>query len=94
MAKRHSPSRRALVYVVCDDTVAKRLKRAEGHPRNILQMMDEHRSCRELAQQIQPVEMAISQAKKMLIQDHIDYCLQDAVGELDADSQRTIDEFK
>ncbi len=57
-------------------------------------MMDEHRSCRELAQQIQPVEMAISQAKKMLIQDHIDYCLQDAVGELDADSQRTIDEFK
>ena len=27
-------------------------------------------------------------------QDHIDHCLQDAVGDLDVDKQRTIDEFK
>lgn len=76
------------------DAVAKRLKRAEGHLRSILQMMEAHRPCLELAQQLHAVEKAISQAKKVLIQDHIDHCLQDAVGDLDADRQRTIDEFK
>jgi DNA-binding FrmR family transcriptional regulator len=76
------------------DAVAKRLKRAEGHLRSILSMMEEHRPCLELAQQLHAVERAISQAKKILIQDHIDHCLQDAVGELDEDKQRAIDEFK
>ena len=76
------------------DAVAKRLKRAEGHLRSILSMMEEHRPCLELAQQLHAVERAISQAKKILIQDHIDHCLQDAVGELDEDRQRAIDEFK
>jgi hypothetical protein len=51
-------------------------------------------ACIELAQQLHSVEKAIAQAKKLLIQDHIDHCLQDAVGELAPDKQRTIDEFK
>lgn len=76
------------------DAVAARLKRAEGHLRSILQMMEEHRPCLDLAQQLHAVEKAISQAKKVLIQDHIDHCLEDAVGELDDERRRTIDEFK
>ncbi|MFY3590599.1 MULTISPECIES: metal-sensing transcriptional repressor [Achromobacter] len=76
------------------DAVAARLKRAEGHLRSILQMMEEQRPCLDLAQQLHAVEKAISQAKKVLIQDHIDHCLEDAVGELDEERRRTIDEFK
>lgn len=57
-------------------------------------MIEERRPCLDLAQQLHAVEKAISQAKKILIQDHIDHCLEDAVGELDQDKQRTIDEFK
>ena len=34
----------------------------------------------ELAQQLQAVEKAIDNAKKALIHDHIDHCLQDVVG--------------
>lgn len=76
------------------EAVAKRLKRAEGHLRSILEMMEAHRSCLELAQQLHAVEKAISQAKKILIQDHIDHCLEDAVGDLDDARRRTVDEFK
>ena len=76
------------------DAIAKRLKRAEGHLRSILQMIEEHRPCLDLAQQLHAVEKAISQAKKVLIQDHIDHCLEDAVGELNDERRRTIDEFK
>ena len=76
------------------EAVVKRLKRAEGHLPSILQMMEEQRPCLDLAQQLHSVEKVISQAKEVLIQDHIDHCLENAVGELDEERRRTIDEFK
>lgn len=76
------------------DAVVKRLKRAEGHLRSILQMMADQRPCLELAQQLHAVEKAISQAKKVLIQDHIDHCLESAIGQASPSSQRAVDEFK
>jgi uncharacterized protein len=59
------------------DDISKRLKRAEGHLRKIIAMMEGGRTCLELAQQLQAVEKAISHAKKALIHDHIDHCLED-----------------
>ena len=52
--------------------VTKRLKRAEGHLRKIVVMIEEHRPCSELAQQLQEVESAIRNATRVLIRDHID----------------------
>ncbi|TAL01385.1 MAG: metal resistance protein, partial [Rhodospirillaceae bacterium] len=49
--------------------IIKRLKRAEGHLRSIVGMMEEGRACLDIAQQIHAVEKAITQAKKTLIQD-------------------------
>ena len=37
---------------------------------------------------------AIGQAKKNLIQDHLDHCLEDVVGPLAREQRRSIDEFK
>lgn len=59
--------------------IIKRLKRAEGHLRSIVAMMEENRSCAELAQQLHAVEHAVGNAKRELIHDHIDHCLGDAV---------------
>lgn len=74
--------------------IIKRLKRANGHLKSIIEMIEAGRSCLELAQQMQAVEKAIGQAKKRLIQDHLDHCLEDAVGPLARDQRRSIDEFK
>ena len=52
-----------------------RLKRAEGHLRSIITMIEVERSCIELAQQLHAVERAIANAKSELIHDHIDHCL-------------------
>jgi uncharacterized protein len=52
-----------------------RLKRANGHLRMIVRMIEDGRSCLELAQQLQAVENAIDNAKKTLIHDHIHECL-------------------
>src|SRR5260221_6590703 len=55
--------------------IVKRLKRAEGHLHKVIEMFGDGRSCLDLAQQLHAVEKAISEAKKTLIHDHVDHCL-------------------
>lgn len=73
--------------------IVNRLKRADGHMRRIIAMIEEGRSCIEVAQQLHAVEKAISQAKKTFIHDHIDYCLYGSV-EQKRDARDLVNEFK
>jgi DNA-binding FrmR family transcriptional regulator len=74
--------------------IVKRLKRANGHLMGIVEMIEAGRSCLDIAQQLHAVEKAIGQAKKTLIQDHLDHCLDDVAGPLPREQRRTVDEFK
>ena len=60
--------------------VITRLKKAHGHLAAVLTMFDEGRACVDLAQQLHAVESAISKAKRELIHDHIEHCLEDETG--------------
>jgi uncharacterized protein len=55
--------------------IIKRLKRADGHLRKIIEMLERGRPCPQIAQQLQAVEGAIQNAKKALIHDHISHCV-------------------
>lgn len=74
--------------------IVKRLKRAGGHLKGVIEMIETGRSCLDIAQQLHAVEKAIAQAKKTLIQDHLDHCLEEVVGPLARDRRQSIDEFK
>ncbi|MCZ8548177.1 metal-sensing transcriptional repressor [Mesorhizobium qingshengii] len=74
--------------------IVKRLKRADGHLKGVIEMIQAGRPCLDIAQQLHAVEKAISQAKKTLIQDHLNHCLEDVVGPLAREQRRSIDEFK
>lgn len=74
--------------------IIKRLKRAEGHLKSIITMLEEERGCLDIAQQLQAVESAISNAKKVLVHDHIDHCLEHAVRDGTQSADETINEFK
>jgi DNA-binding FrmR family transcriptional regulator len=74
--------------------IVKRLKRAEGHLRSIVAMLEEGRECLEVAQQLQAVESAITNAKKTLVHDHIDHCLEHMASKPGASPRETIREFK
>jgi len=74
--------------------IIKRLNRASGHLRSIVEMIENGRSCLDIAQQVHAVEKAVGQAKKTLIQDHLDNCLEEAVGTLSREQRRPIDDFK
>jgi DNA-binding FrmR family transcriptional regulator len=74
--------------------IVKRLRRAEGHLKAIIGMIEQGRSCVDLAQQLQAVEKAIGAAKKTIIHDHIDHCLEQSVGPMARQARVPIDEFK
>lgn len=59
--------------------VVKRLKRANGHLASVIKMIEDHQPCVDIAQQLHAVEKAVQQAKRTLIQDHIDHCLDDTL---------------
>jgi DNA-binding FrmR family transcriptional regulator len=74
--------------------IVKRLRRAEGHLRTIIGMIESGRGCLDLAQQLHAVEMAISSAKKTLIHDHIDSCIERSAGRASGNGRAALAEFK
>ena len=74
--------------------LVKRLKRAEGHLHNVIAMMEANRNCADIAQQMHAVERAISAAKKALIHDHLDHCIDRAVASRPKASAQVLAEFK
>ena len=74
--------------------IIKRRRRAEGHLKSILSMLEDDRPCLEIAQQLQAVERAVASAKKALVHDHIDHCLDHAVRDGSRSPDDTIREFK
>jgi len=74
--------------------IAKRLKRAEGHLRTVITMIEAGRPCLDLAQQLHAIESAIGAAKTLLIHDHIDHCLETTVGAKAKRDKALLAEFK
>ncbi|MFD2262304.1 metal-sensing transcriptional repressor [Lacibacterium aquatile] len=72
--------------------VISRLKRAEGHLRSVIAMMEAKRSCTDIAQQLSAVEKAVANAKAMMIRDHIEHCLDGAATTPEA--RALLDELK
>jgi uncharacterized protein len=74
--------------------VVKRLKRAAGHLQGVVEMIEAERPCLDLAQQLHAVEAAIANAKRTLIHDHLEHCLEHVVGAVPRSERGPIDEFK
>ncbi|BDG71664.1 MULTISPECIES: metal-sensing transcriptional repressor [Roseomonas] len=74
--------------------IAKRLKRAEGHLRSVVEMINAGRPCLDIAQQLHAVERAVSEAKRSLIRDHLDHCLDHAAEETGAERRAAMEAFK
>ena len=73
--------------------VISRLKRADGHLKAVIAMIEEGRSCLEVAQQLQAVESAIRNAKQALIHDHMDHCLDGENSEADRAELKAISRY-
>ena len=67
-----------------------RLKRADGHLRAVIGMIEDGKPCLEIAQQLQAVEKAVVNAKRALIRDRMDHCLNEDHSPADRDELKAI----
>ena len=74
--------------------VAARLKRASGHLKNVITMVDSDRECIDIAQQLQAVERALAAAKRTLVHGHLDHCLEEALQDQPKSVRLAMAEFK
>ena len=63
--------------------VLNRLSRAIGHLESVRKMVENGRDCSEVLIQIAAVRAAITNIGKVILQDHIQHCIVDAVEEGD-----------
>lgn len=77
--------------------VLNRLSRAIGHLESIKRMVEDGRDCSEVLIQLSAVKSAINNTGKVILQDHIEHCMVDAVetGDHEAIEEltRAIDRF-
>jgi hypothetical protein NreA len=74
--------------------VVNRLKRAGGHLQTIIGMIQGGRDCLDIVQQLQAVLKAVEGAKSVLIHDHVEHCLESAMGPTTREQRATIEQFK
>lgn len=74
--------------------ILKHLKRTDGHLRAVIAMIEAHRPCLDLAQQLYAVEKSISNAKRVLVEDHMEHCLGDGVTKSGKAAKSAMGEFK
>ena len=71
-------------------TVKNRLARVIGHLHAVERMIDDGRDCAEVLIQLAAVRSALNNTAKIILKDHIDHCLADAV---ETGDQQAIDEL-
>lgn len=59
--------------------VLNRMSRAIGHMQGIKKMIEEDRDCSEVLIQIAAVRTAINNIGKVILKDHVEHCVIDAV---------------
>ena len=69
-----------------------RLSRIEGHVRSIKEMVDSDRGCSEILIQIAAVQSALQQTGKLILEEHLERCITEAVQ--DGDQKEPLDKFK
>ena len=64
--------------------VLNRLSRAIGHLESVKRMVEDGRDCSEVLVQLAAVRSAIGNTAKIILKDHIEHCIVDAVESNDA----------
>jgi DNA-binding FrmR family transcriptional regulator len=72
--------------------VLNRLARLTGHLESVKKMVREGRDCAEVLVQIAAVRSALSATAKVILRDHIEHCLKDAIETGDVSSVEALNE--
>lgn len=82
------------ITIIKHKEIITRLKRVNGHLTKVISMLEDERNCIEIAQQLQAVEKALNYAKRTLVHDHINHCLQETVTHNNMPANALLNEFE
>ena len=68
-------------YTKDKDVLLQRMKKIEGQARGIQKMIDEDRYCPDIIQQLTALSHAADEVSLLLLQDHVEGCVVDAIRE-------------
>lgn len=66
--------------------VLNRLARAIGHLESVKRMVEDNRDCAEVLMQLAAVRSALNNTAKVILKDHIEHCIVDAVEHQDMEA--------
>lgn len=66
--------------------VLNRMSRAIGHMNAVKKMIEDGRDCSDVLIQLSAIESEITGVSKVILKDHIDHCIVDAVKDDDEDA--------
>ncbi len=66
--------------------VLNRMSRANGHMNAVKKMIEDGRDCSDVLIQLSAIKSEITGVSKVILKDHIDHCIVDAVKENDEDA--------
>ncbi|ABI78027.1 conserved hypothetical protein [Hyphomonas neptunium ATCC 15444] len=69
-------------------SVVTRLKRIEGQVRGVSGMVEDGRYCIDILTQVQAIKAALGKVEDELLKNHAAHCVEEAIREGDAESQR------
>jgi CsoR family transcriptional regulator, copper-sensing transcriptional repressor len=67
--------------------IINRLSRVEGHIRSIKKMLEDDRPCPDVLTQLAAVKAAVQKAAQVVLEDHIESCLGQAVAKGNIDEE-------
>jgi DNA-binding FrmR family transcriptional regulator len=69
-------------------SVVTRLRRIEGQVRGVAGMVEEGRYCIDILTQVQAIKAALGKVEDELLKNHAAHCVEEAIQDGDAESQR------
>jgi DNA-binding FrmR family transcriptional regulator len=70
------------------DAATKRLARIEGQVRGVSKMIAEDRHCIDVVRQVQAIKAALSGLEKVVLDDHLETCVEHALAADNLDDRR------
>ena len=81
-------------YAKDKEAIVARLRRIEGQVRGLQRMVEEDRYCIDVLTQVGAVKSALESVSLLLLADHVDHCVADAIRSGSArDRQKKVDEL-
>lgn len=76
------------------EAATKRLARIEGQVRGVAKMIDEDRYCIDVVRQVQAIKAALGSLEKLVIDDHLDTCVETAlIGDNPTERREKVEEL-